>query len=314
MISGLFLLAAAGPSAAQTPLPVAMSEADFLTLLEDGTIDQLQAACSESLAAGLDQRLQPLRSRLLEGWPAPQNTVLVMANAAALIECRAPSAALTVLSRVGPAPGPTRRAWLVLRWQAADAALDHRRAARTLHRLVEGDLSRLDTVLLPVRREEDGTWTTRAAVDVLADHYEGMGAPDRAVEVLLASRSAGPETAQRLARAAALMDDLALERRLLLLEQALDQAAVDEAWGLALELLVLQESIERAAGGDAQRPRQRRDRLSRRLRDPYNQWRLLQDEALDPESEARRQRLEERLRSPRDPGGHGASTLPQAGP
>ena len=40
-------------------------------------------------------------------------------DAAALLQCRAPDAALTVLDRVGPAAGDERRRWLLLQWQAA---------------------------------------------------------------------------------------------------------------------------------------------------------------------------------------------------
>lgn len=296
--------------AANDPL-AALSDVAFLKILESGSLQAMEAACKNSIAFGLDDRLRLLRARLLERWPSPQSYELVMANASVLIECRAPSAAFSVLSRYGPAAGPRREAWLILRWRAADGALDHRRAALALHRLVEGDLSRLDGVLLPIRRNDDGTWSTRAATDVLADHYEAMSLPGRASAVLLAGRAPGAVAARRLARAAGLMENLAMEERVELMERALDQAALDQAWGLALELLVLQELIERGGGGGGSTPRQRRERLSRRLGDVYSEWRLLAD---DPEAGPRLQELLNLLRSPRETGGHASPGTPRPPP
>ena len=80
-----------------------------------------------------------------------------------------------------------------------------------------------------------------------------------------------------------------------LLEQALDQAAADQAWGLAVELLELQLRLQLAAGGDGARPRQRLQRLAAQLDDRYSLWRLEGGDELDLG-----------LRSPRQPGGHAA--------
>ena len=101
--------------------------------------------------------------------------------------------------------------------------------------------------------------------------------------------------AQRLAQAAdwlAGADAAAADQ---LLEQALDQAAADQAWGLAVELLELQLSLQLAAGGDGARPRQRLQRLAAQLDDRYSLWRLEGGDELDLG-----------LRSPRQPGGHAA--------
>ena len=80
-----------------------------------------------------------------------------------------------------------------------------------------------------------------------------------------------------------------------MLEQALDQAAAAQAWGLAVELLELQLKLQLAAGGDGARPRQRLQRLAAQLDDRYSLLRLEGGDALDRQ-----------LRSPRQPGGHAA--------
>ena len=73
------------------------------------------------------------------------------------------------------------------------------------------------------------------------------------------------------------------------------QAAADEAWGLAVDLLRVQLRLQLAAGGDGERPRQRLERLTARLDDQYSSWQLQDDGEPGPA-----------LRSPRDPGGHAA--------
>jgi hypothetical protein len=294
------LLVPPGAIAQELP-PAVMSEAAFEALLLRGDATALRRACLESAGAGLTGRLQGLRERLLHLHPAPQPFEVVMADAEALLDCRSPDAALKVLSRYGPAPGPRRRRWLLLRWRAAAAALDHRRAALALHRLAGGTPGSLDGVLLPVTLREDGTWTTRPALDVLADHYVAIGAEQRAAAVLLAGRTPGDVAARRLGLAASLLEDSPLEERVALMETALDQAAAGQAWGLALDLLRLQEQLELSAGGDGVRPRSRRLRLSRRLDDAYGEWRTLGE---DPAAAARRESLESLLRSPRAAGGH----------
>ena len=74
---------------------------------------------------------------------------LVQANAEALMSCGAPEAAAVVLNRYLPRVGDERRQWLLLRWRAAAAALDHRQAALALRRLVDGNLKALDAPLFP---------------------------------------------------------------------------------------------------------------------------------------------------------------------
>jgi hypothetical protein len=94
-----------------------------------------------------------------------------------------------------------------------------------------------------------------------------------------------------------------------ILETALDQAAVAQAWSLAEELLNIQLRMERQAGGDGAWPRQRLERLASRVDDRYTLWQLLQDDPQSPEIEARRLVLEQQLRSPRQVG---ASTLEES--
>ena len=79
------------------------------------------------------------------------------------------------------------------------------------------------------------------------------------------------------------------------MEAALDQAAADQAWGLAVELLQQQLRLQRAAGLSGDRPRQRLQRLTAQIDDRYSQWQLGGAAELDP-----------LLRSPRQPGGHAA--------
>ena len=99
-----------------------------------------------------------------------------------------------------------------------------------------------------------------------------------------------------------------------LLETALDQAAAAQAWSLAEDLLTLQLRLERKAGGDGARPRQRLERLAARVDDRYTLWQLLQDDPQSPETEARRLVLEQQLRSPRRAGASTLGELEQLGP
>ena len=82
-----------------------------------------------------------------------------------------------------------------------------------------------------------------------------------------------------------------------------DEAASDQAWGLAMELLQLQLRLQLAAGGDGERPRLRLERLAARLDDAYT---LLQ---LNPETNEPLS-----LRSPRESGGHAAVGEPTTAP
>ena len=132
-------------------------------------------------------------------------------------------------------------------------------------------------------------------LDQLAHHEEAAGDRLAAAEVLLSGRSIGRVAARRLGRAAELLAEEDFDRADQLLELALDQAAADEAWGLAVDLLRVQLRLQLAAGGDGERPRQRLERLTARLDDQYSSWQLQDVGEPGPA-----------LRSPRDPGGHAA--------
>jgi len=273
----LSLLAAAAPLSEPQP----MAEERFQQWLLESDLQQLELGCGDPLISAGGGRRQQIRDRLLVLHPAPQSFDRVMANASALLTCGSPDSAARVLNRISPAQGEERRLWLRLRWQAAASALDHREAALALRRLVNGDLIALADLDLG-----DG----RLGLDQLVLHEAALGRQDEAVGLLLLAPNP-----QRLAQAAewlAVRDDEAADQ---LLEQALDQAAAAQAWGLAVELLELQLKLQLAAGGDGARPRQRLQRLAAQLDDRYSLWRLEGGVDLDRE-----------LRSPRQPGGHAA--------
>ncbi|MCP9839377.1 hypothetical protein KBY93_01860 [Synechococcus sp. J7-Johnson] len=290
-----------------TPLP--MDEQVFAAALASDQLTVLEQACQDAARFDLPVRLRQLKDRLVALRPAPQPLPVVLANANALISCLAPEAALSVLDRYGPGPGLERQQWLTLQWRAANAGLNHRRAAEALRRLSAGERSRLETMALPVRLRDDGTLDTRSALDVLASHLAAMGRRQEAAEVLLAGRLPGVVGAERLKLAAALLDDLPLAQRNALVEMALDQAAVAGAWGLAAQLLDDQQALQRLEGGDPEPARQRRLRLSRRIDDAYAEWLLQRD---DPSEAERNTVLERRLRSPRKQGGHAPSAAQPA--
>ena len=269
--------------AAATPLsePQPMAEERFQQWLLESDLQQLELGCSDPLIGATGVRQQQIRDRLLVLHPAPESFELVMANATALLTCGSPDSAARVLNRISPAMGEERRRWLRLRWQAAAAGLDHREAALALRRLVNGDLIALASLELG-----DG----RLGVDQLAEHEAALGRQEEAAAVLLLA----PNT-QRLAQAAEWLAGADAAAADQLLEQALDQAAADQAWGLAVELLELQLRLQLAAGGDGARPRQRLQRLAAQLDDRYSLWRLDGGDELDLG-----------LRSPRQPGGHAA--------
>ena len=89
----LFLLAAAPPLDAAPVPPVAlpMSLKAFETVLQEGDIPQLSAACADADRFGLQERLRLLRDRLMLVAPSPQPLAVVMANARALMACKAVS-------------------------------------------------------------------------------------------------------------------------------------------------------------------------------------------------------------------------------
>lgn len=274
-------------------------------LLRNGSLDQLAQVCVQLVEEGDVRLLQRVQARLLTLKPAPQLLPVVLANADVLLRCGAPQAALKVLERYGPAPGAERSQWLLLRWQAAHAGLDHRVAAEALRDLAAAQLAGLETLLLPVRRNGDGTVNSRPALDLLASYLESMGQLRAAAEVLLASRAPGEATARRIAQAVALMRQLPLPEQVRLLEAALDQAAAAGSWGLVTDLLDQQLALPETPETAAARARaaERRIRLSRRIDDAYGAWRV------QPTAE-----LERQLRSPRAPGGHAAPSTPASHP
>jgi hypothetical protein len=101
----------------------------------------------------------------------------------------------------------------------------------------------------------------------------------------------------------ALLSEMPLQERDQLLERALDQAAIAEAWGLAIELLDQQRALLEAEGVASTRPRERLERLSQRVDDAYSAWQLARQ---DPQQSQRTAQLQQQLRSPRASGGHAA--------
>ena len=273
------------------PDPQVMSEERFQTVLVEMDVSAAEQACLDPLIADTDRRRQDLRDRLLALHPVIDSLDLVLENAEALMSCGAPEAAAVVLNRYSPRAGDERRRWLLLRWRAAAAALDHRQAALALRRLVVGNLAALNAPLLPGQVN---------GLDQLALHEAAQGRNAVAVEVQLMADLSGVQGARRMARAAQWLDADQFEQADQLLETALDQAAAAEAWGLAMELLRQQLQLQLAAGGDGARPRQRMERLATVLDDRYALQQLQPDNDPDP-----------LLRSPRDPGGH-ADVSPSA--
>jgi len=286
-----------GPPEETEKPPLLLSDKAFAELLRDGDLEQLDAACRQSADADLGERLRQLQQRLLTLHPAPQPLEVVLANADVLLSCRAPSEAMDVLNRFGPAAGAERVQWLQLQWRAAAAGLDHRRAALALERLRQESGTSLDAIALPLLRREDGTVISRSALELLALHLESRGFPKVGGELLVRARQGGLAGALRLQQAVGLLAELPAPQREALLEAALDQAAAAGAWGLVAELLDTQAALPSG------RAVERRLRLSRRLDDAYGEWRWRRE---DPASAPRTRQLEIQLRSPRDPGGHAA--------
>ena len=291
--------------AAPAPVPPPLSQAEFQELLRHGTLEQLAEGCQRVVEADRLDRLRRIRERLLLILPAPQPLPVVLANAEVLLSCHQPQAALTVLDRISPAAGAERLQWLLMQWRAAQAAMDHRRAALALERLGAARPARLEALLLPVLRREDGTVVSRPALDVLADHLQARGFPQAAASLLLASQEPGMLGAERRLEAVRLLQALPPEERAALLESALDQAAAVGAWSLVGELLDAQAALP------SERARQRRLRLSPRIDDAYGEWLILRQ---DTSASARSSELERRLRSPEAKGGHREAPLPTPSP
>jgi hypothetical protein len=288
-----------GPSAPD--VPGSTPEAVFQRLLVEGDLPALHQACQEAASFDFTTRLRLLQARLLDVAPAPQPLGVVLVNANALLSCRAPDAALSVLNRYSPAPGTVRDQWLVLRWRAANAGLHHELAAQTLAQLARGRVDTLEAVALPLQVRDDGSLVTRPALDVYAEHLIALGRRQEAAGVLLAGQMPGQVAAERLRQAVALLEALPFEQRDPLLERALDQAAAAQAWGLAIALLEDQRRLIAAAGGRPDRVNARLLRLSQRVDDAYSEWQLRRQ---DPGQSVRTSQLQQQLRSPRAANGH----------
>ena len=291
----LMLLAAAAPgegTGLQRELP--MKEKAFRSVLLERDVSILEQACLDPMIATSSRRKQALRNRLLVLNPVPETLESVLIQANALLSCGSPDTAAKVLNRYSPAAGQERRLWMLMRWQAAAAALDHRQAALALRRLVDGDLIALGLITLIEERN---------ALDQLAEHEAAQGRMLVAAELILQAPLEGVPGARRLSRAAEWLAVSDIDEADRLLETALDQAAASEAWGLAMELLQLQLQLQLAAGWDGERARQRMVRLAARLDDRFS---LRQ---LQPEAE-----IDGDLRSPREPGGHAAVGDPTTAP
>ena len=129
--------------------PQVMREERFQRVLAQMDLAAAEQACLAPRIDNSDGRRQALRNRLLALNPVIDSLELVLANAEALMSCGAPESAAVVLNRYSPRLGDERRQWLLLRWRAAAAALDHRQAALALRRLVDGNLKALDAPLFP---------------------------------------------------------------------------------------------------------------------------------------------------------------------
>jgi hypothetical protein len=249
--------------------------------------------------AGLRAQQQVLIAALA---PAP-SLEDVLLSAERLLACAAPQAALDGLARVSPAAGEGRRRWLLMQWRAAHAALHHDLAAQALTLLAEGAPQQLEDLLLPLGLgPADERSATRSALDLLADHLESLGRRPQAARVLLASSAPGAASAARWGRAVALAESMPLRQRDEILEQALEQAAAAEAWGLVATLL----DQQLAAGVSDSASRQaldRRLRLAERIDDAYGEW-LQRRQLSGPQHDSRNLELERLLRSPRQPEGH----------
>ena len=262
---------------------LAMGPGAFETWLLEANRDQLEQGCMDPAIGLVQGRRQQIRERLLALHSIQPTVDAVMAYAMALLRCGSPDSALAVLQRINPESQQDRQQWLLLRWRAANAGLNHREAALALRLWANGNLPALAELAL-----EPGL----TGMEQLAEHEAAMGRNLVAAELLLMVPSLVPHQLSRAAEWLALEDS---ERADALLEAALDQAAADQAWGLAVELLQQQLRLQRAAGLSGDRPRQRLQRLTAQIDDRYSQWQLGGAAELDP-----------LLRSPRQPGGHAA--------
>ena len=264
-------------------------------------MDDVRLQCLDSRSVGNIEGLRELQRQLLKQLPDDLAVADALETSQSLLVCSAPRAALQVLDSINPEPEKERLRWLEMRWQAAHQGLLHDEAASALRELANGDLSQLETVLLPVGPQDQAAMVP--AMDLLADHLESLERPTEAAAVLLSSRQPGVATAARWGKAMALLQQLPPEERDQWFEQALEQAAAAQAWGLVAALL-----DQQIADGDRnpgfRQAMERRLRLSRRIDDAYGEWQLRHLDQDDAASEGQLRNLDLPLRSPRDPGGH----------
>ncbi|MFM7753158.1 MAG: hypothetical protein ACKO58_02005 [Cyanobium sp.] len=275
-------------------------------VLAESALEQCRALRQRGDLTALRER----QAHLQAGLAAQPDQAQALATAEALLACGASQAALALLERVGPVGDDARESWLLLQWRAAHGGLHHARAVDALALLADGDLSRLETMQLPVAEPDraDRPPRQRVALDLLADHLVSLEAHRQAAEVLLASREPGAATAARWGRAVLLATHLPPQQRDAIMERALEQAAAAEAWGLVAALL--DQQLAEGVGDEAsRRALERRLRLSERMDDAYGEW--LQRRRLgDPSQDTRVLILEEQLRSPHQDGGHAAPLQP----
>ena len=255
-----------------------MTDGAIQKILDDGDLNDLKMACIDSVKFSRDERIQTLQQRLLKLSKQNKSFQRVVANAEALMACKAPGAARKVLSLIAPAEGEDRRDWLLLSWRIASASMDHSRAAIALRRLVRGKIQDLDNEDLVVGHLENGSPITISALDVLAQHEKYMGNVQSAVSVLLAGTKDGITKARRLFLAAELVTGLSGQKYQEFLDLAFKQAETEEAWGLALDILRLRLKLDLASEADASITKKRLENLSRRLDDRYTLMKLLSDD------------------------------------
>ncbi len=242
----------------------------YRKVLKEGDIDEIRSACINAAKFSLNIRLQKLSERLLEIAPAPQPFDVVLKNAQALLECKAPDAAGTVLGRFSPDEGSQRKQWLLLSWRAASAAMDHERASQVLQRLVRGNISELDSQQIIVGYLENGSPVRRSALDLLVEHELALGRSDSAGIVLLAGSKRREVRARRLFLAAQIMKSIDIQKRINLLDLAFEQAYAEQSWDLAKDILTLQLELDLALGGDGEGPRQRLKSLLENLEQGFD--------------------------------------------
>ena len=178
--------------------------------------------------------LQSLEQQQLQGFPWGDDVPAMLRRAEALLSCRAPAAAQTVLGQVVPGPGREREAWLRLRWRAAHDAGDHHQALEELQRLGGGRLEGLGDVMLTAT----GSAQPRQALSHAVEHLVAVGAKTRAAALLRKAAATRPIPGEDLLQVAEMLPT-ADAQRMALLEVALANAVAEGHWQLAMQTLAL---------------------------------------------------------------------------